>query len=846
MPPQPRYVCIHGHFYQPPRENPWLDAVEVQDSARPYHDWNERVTMECYGPNTAARISTWEGTILEIRNNYRKISFNFGATLLQWLEASRADIYQDILAADRQSVIDRQGHGNAIAQAYNHTILPLATDREKELQVIWGLEDFRARFGRDSEGFWLPECAVDIRTLEVLAANGIKFTILAQRQARRIRALDGTAAGTSRAEWISVDGARIDPTRPYVHLLPSGRSIVIFFYDGPVSQAVAFEGLLHDGNVLAGRVLEGFDDRRDWPQLMHIATDGESYGHHHRYGEMALAYGLHRIEKTPGVALTNYGQYLAMNPPRAEVQIWPNSSWSCVHGIERWRSDCGCNSGGRPGWHQKWRTPLRDAFRFLANRAEQVYADKAPGLFRNPDVALNAYIRVILDQRLDTFREFFRDQAAGPEATERSLEALRLMETMRITQLLFTSCAWFFDDVSGIEVIQNLKYAGRLIQLLQPFYPHIESEFLAMLEKCPSNLGELKNAALCYQKWVKPSFVDLRRVIAHHMITHFDGDSTGLHRLFCYEVEERDAVTSSLGGTRLKLCRVRALSLIDGEALEATAAVLHFGGHDFRCSLTGPLSFEATENLKEHLFSTYEQGSLTDLVRAVDEHFGRAYYGIEHLFSEGRRELLQRVTDDSFHRFDNTIRMIYEENRKLMEYLLEVGAPLPQAFLSAADFVLRRRLLHEMEIFEHTGDALVTMEIAREANRYGLRVTDPVVTLKMEEAFTTAFRRLATFPSGATCALCEAMLDVYELLGLKPDHWEAQNIVFALIHERPLPSHLNAGGSQLPPARGLVRMVPGLQDLALRLKISLEPFERTAPILSPVSSSSERIAMITQ
>jgi hypothetical protein len=334
-------------------------------------------------------------------------------------------------------------------------------------------------------------------------------------------------------------------------------------------------------------------------------------------------------------------------------------------------------------------------------------------------------------------------------------------------------------------------------------------------------------------------------VIAHHMITHFDIDSPGMHRLFCYEVEERDSVTSSLGGTRLKLCRVRAVSLVDGESLEATAAVLHFGGHDFRCSLTGQLSFEALENLKEHLFTTYEQGSLTDLVRAVDERFGRTYFNIEHLFSEGRRELLQRVTDGSFHRFDNTIRMIYEENRKLMEYLLEVGAPLPQAFLSAADFVLRRRLLHEMEIFEQTGDAMVTMEIAREANRYGLRVTDPVVTRKLEEAFTSAFRRLADSPTGASCALCEAMLDVYELLGLKPDHWEAQNIVFELIHERMLPSHLTIAMAR-PPMFGLARMVPGLQDLARRLKISLEPFEKTAPSLSPLSSSSERIAMITQ
>nr|PZN37897.1 MAG: hypothetical protein DIU70_11810 [Bacillota bacterium] len=332
-----RFVCIHGHFYQPSRENPWLDAIEVQDSASPFHDWNERIAEECYAPNAAARILDAEGRIEGIVNNYARISFNFGPTLLAWLEVRRPEVYRAILAADRESQARFSGHGSALAQAYNHIILPLASDRDRRTQVLWGIRDFQHRFGRMPEGMWLPEAAVDLPTLEVLAELGLRFTILAPRQARRVRPIGSRA-------WAEV-GEGIDTTRPYRVSLPSGRSLALFFYDGAIAQAVAFGGLLHDGRQFAERLARGFRPDRSGPQLVHIATDGESYGHHHRHGEMALAYALHWIESLGLARLTNYGEYLERFPPTHEVEIREGTSWSCAHGVERGRG----GRGARPG-----------------------------------------------------------------------------------------------------------------------------------------------------------------------------------------------------------------------------------------------------------------------------------------------------------------------------------------------------------------------------------------------------------------------------------------------------------------------------------------------------------------
>src|SRR3954464_4505156 len=389
-----KHVCVHCQVYQPPRENPWLEAVELQDSAYHGHDWNERITAECYAPNAASRILDPQDRIVEILNNYAHISFNFGPTLLSWLEAYAPDTYRCILEADAASQERFGGHGSALAQAYNHMIMPLATRRDKITQVLWGIRDFQHRFGRDPRGMWLPECAVDNETLEVLADLGIQFTVLAPRQAARVRPLGG-------GEWQEVAASGIDPSRAYRAKLPNGKNIVLFFYDGPISQAVAFEGLLSNGYRFADRLLGGLSDERTWPQLMHIATDGETYGHHHKYGEMALSFALDHIEKSGPAKLTNYAQFLEQHPPECEVEIVANSSWSCAHGVERWRADCGCNSGMKPAWKQEWRGPLRQALDWLRDELAAPYEKDARALLRDPWAARDEYASVVLDRSDD-------------------------------------------------------------------------------------------------------------------------------------------------------------------------------------------------------------------------------------------------------------------------------------------------------------------------------------------------------------------------------------------------------------------------------------------------------------
>jgi len=337
-----RYICIHGHFYQPPRENPWLEVIELQDAAYPYHDWNRKITAECYATNAASRILDDQGQIIKIVNNYAKISFDFGPTLLAWMVKNTPDIYEAVLEADVESQKQFSGHGSAIAQAYNHIILPLANQRDKVTQVLWGIRDFEKRFCRLPEGMWLPETAVDLESLDILAELGIRFTILAPHQAHRVRPL-------GKDDWEDVSGGRIDPTMPYRLNLPTGRRIDLFFYDGPISRAVAFDGLLSRGETFAQRLLDAVSNDSARAQLVHIATDGETYGHHHRYGDMALAYALRYIEANELAQITNYGEFLQMHPPSHEVEIFENSSWSCVHGIERWRDNCGCTAGAHPG-----------------------------------------------------------------------------------------------------------------------------------------------------------------------------------------------------------------------------------------------------------------------------------------------------------------------------------------------------------------------------------------------------------------------------------------------------------------------------------------------------------------
>ena len=608
--PHPRYVCIHGHFYQPPRENPWLNEVEVEDSAAPFHDWNERITRECYAPNTRSRLLDGEGRIVHLLNNYAWMSFNFGPTLLQWMADPAPEVHQGIVEADRLSRERRGGHGNALAQNYNHVIMPLASRHDKETQVAWGIADFRHRFGRNPEGMWLAETAVDVESLEVMAEAGIRFTILAPRQALRWRKL-----GTR--EWEEMPGG-IDPSRAYLCRLPSGRSMVLFFYDAIVSHDVAFRRLLDDGERFLNRIFEGFDDHREHPQLMHIATDGESYGHHHSHGDMALVYVLDRLAQHPDVRLTNYGEFLELHPPEWEVEIHENSSWSCVHGVERWRSDCGCRFRG--DWQQQWRGPLRVALDGLKVQLDHLFATRGRECFPDPWTARNAYIQVILAGDRDAAIDAFLAKHGHPDLDEVQVtDALRLLEMQQDAMLMFTSCGWFHDELSGIETVQCLQYAARAMHLAKQFHRDFEPEFVAALELAPSNVPRHRDGRGVWEQLVRPSVVDLDRVLAHHAISLIyghDGAETR-RRVFAFELETIDTEVRARGGGHMAAGGLRVRSLRTRNQAEARFVVLHFGGLDFHALLSRDVNAESFDRFRTELFQTYRTGSLADVTGLV-------------------------------------------------------------------------------------------------------------------------------------------------------------------------------------------------------------------------------------
>lgn len=681
-----RYICVHGHFYQPPRENPWLEAVELQHSAYPYHDWNERISAECYEPNSTSRILDSNNNIIQIADNYSKISFNFGPTLLSWLENNAPAVYVNILLSDLESQKLFSGHGSALAQVYNHIIMPLSNHRDRYTQVMWGIKDFEHRFNRQPEGMWLPETAVDIKTLDILAELGLKFTILAPHQAGRVRRIGA-------ANWRDVGGGRIDPTRAYEVHLPSGRKLSVFFYDGPISRAVAFEGLLSNGEGFANRLMSGFSDRRNWPQLVNIATDGESYGHHHHFGDMALAYALHNINVNSKAKITNYGEYLAKHRPTHEVEIIEKTSWSCSHGIERWWKDCGCNSGGHPGWSQAWRTPLRNALDWLRDTIAPRWEERARHFLKDPWGARNDYIRVVLDRSPDNVGAFLSQHASRKLGKTESIEIIKLLELQRHTMLMYTSCGWFFDELSGIETVQVMQYAGRVVQLAEELLGNnTEQKFLTLLEAAKSNIPEHGDGRRIYEKFVKPSMVDLTKVAAHYAISSLFEKYGAQAKIYCYTIDAQDYQNLDFGKVRLAVGRAIVTSLITQESQILSFGALHFGDHNVNAGVRNYLGDEAYKLMVQELIQSCSIADFAGFIRLLDKHFGISTYSIKSLFRDEQQKVLGNILKSTLAEMESGYRQIYKSNYSLMRFLTDLGNPLPRAFQSAAEFILNTDL----------------------------------------------------------------------------------------------------------------------------------------------------------
>lgn len=703
------YVTIHGHFYQPPRENPWLEAIEVQDSAYPYHDWNQRVTAEAYRPNATSRILRGDGKIEQIVNNYARISFNFGPTLLIWLEKNARDVYEAVIEADRESAISFGGHGSAIAQAYNHIIMPLANRRDKTTQVVWGIEDFRCRFGRNPEGLWLPETAVDVETLEVLAEEGLAFTILAPRQAGKARSLKG-------GEWRDVAGERIDPRRGYRAQLPSGKPLSLLFYNGSLARAVAFEGLLKDGARLADRLLGGIDHPDPRPQLSHIATDGETYGHHHRFGDMALAFALRKIDSTPGVRLTNYAEFLALHPPEEEVEIVERTAWSCAHGVERWRSDCGCASGDHPGWRQSWRGPLRDALDWLRDEVNPKYEQAAARLLRDPWGARDRYIRVVFSRTDDAVSGFLVEEAIGGLTVPERAEVLMLLELQRHLLLMYTSCGWFFDDVAGIETTQDLAYAGRAVQLAQLLFgDHLEDRFVEKLASATGNRRELPDGRMVYEQLVKPAVVNQLKLCAHYALTGLLSDQDEKEIFYKFEIQRVSGRTLESGHAKLSIGRVQVRSRITFRTDDAYFAAVHLGDHNISCGVNFWRDEAEYQALSTEIVAAFSRADIPAVIRILDRRFGENIFSLESIFRDGQRKLLKTILKQTLAETEALYREIYEDHTPLMRFLGDIKAPVPKAFTTAAEFILngdlKRAVIEDDLDVERIGEMLTEAEL---------------------------------------------------------------------------------------------------------------------------------------
>ncbi|UCE17170.1 MAG: DUF3536 domain-containing protein [Gemmatimonadota bacterium] len=681
-----RYICIHGHFYQPPRENPWLEAIELQDATSPYHDWNERITAECYATNATSRILNEQDRIARIVNNYAKISFNFGPTLLAWMEEKAPDIYTAILEADKESRVNFSGHGSAMAQVYNHLIMPLANSRDKRTQVSWGIKDFEHRFGRKPEGMWLSETAVDVETLDILAQCDIRFTILSPHQAQRVRRIGAE-------QWDDVRDGTVDPKMPYLCRLPSEKTIVLFFYDGSISHDVAFGNLLKSGDRFAERLLNAFSENVETPQLTHIASDGETYGHHHRFGEMALSYALHFIESRNTARLTNYGEYLEKNPPTYEVELAENTSWSCAHGVERWRSDCGCRIGKHPEWHQAWRAPLREALDWLRDSFVKMYEGKARSYLKEPWEARDDYIKVVLNRSRENLDTFLKEHCQRTLSEAEKTEVLKLFELQRCAMLMYTSCGWFFDELSGIETVQIMQYAGRAIQLAQEIFGHdSEPQFLDLLSRAKSNIPVLENGRIIYQKYVKPATLDLEQVCAHHSISSLFREHPEKTSVYCYTIEREDSKQLEAGKTKLIVERSKVTSEMTLESSTFCSAALHMGDHNLSCGVREFRGARLHQTLVRELSNVFDQADYPKTLRLMDKHFGTATYSLKSLFRDEQREILNRILKTTLEEADGAYRQLYEYHAPLMRFLKDSGVPPPKALSIASEVVLNNSL----------------------------------------------------------------------------------------------------------------------------------------------------------
>ncbi|HIK03997.1 MAG TPA: DUF3536 domain-containing protein [Trichormus sp. M33_DOE_039] len=831
------YVTVHGHFYQPPRENPYLDAIERQPSAAPFHDWNERIHWECYRPNAFARVLNDRGEVLGIVNNYEYMSFNIGPTLMSWLERYDVEVYQRILEADAKSCQRLNGHGNAIAQVYNHIIMPLANEQDKYTQIRWGKADFRSRFGRDPEGMWLAETAVDYATIEALVAEGIRFIVLAPSQAQRCRPF--TTKDDPQPEWHEVGGSQIDPTRPYRCYLKGDRGlgnlsdqlpipnsqcpyIDVFFYDGPISRDMGFSDVVYNSHHFAGRIGAAVRGDHRQSQLISVATDGETFGHHKKGTEKTLAYAFIAEFPQHDWTVTNFAHYLSLNPPTWEVELKSVTAWSCAHGVDRWQDDCGC--GGEGGvWHQKWRRPLRNALNWLRDQLIEVYEEYGKQFLRDPWLARDEYIEVIRDRSAANVSRFLsRHQTHRLNAAEQ-VDALRLLEMQRHALLMYTSCGWFFEELSRPEGTQILRYAARALELAGDVAGvQLEKGFIKRLGLAPSNVENFKHGAEVYRQLVQTAQISFKQVASHYAITSiFNGQgstlktqqpaqfsahstvspkqySTHQKHVYCYTINEIDYQLQRMGALTLAVGNLKLVSDITWESENLVFAVLHLGGWDFHCCIqlfTGRRNYS---QLKEKLFAALQQASAAQTILVMTQMFSGEAYNLQNLFAEERHRIMRLLSQETLIRLDQLYTQAYRDNYGVLVAFHRDELTVPQELQVAAEIALGYRCMNILRSLEQdiTEPGLVwnhTVEleaIATEAKHLRCSLNIPEGKQILEQLILRLLWRLlhdsnGSFTTDIECL--ERLIDVAYQLNIGISLHQSQELYFSCLYSQIMP-----------------------------------------------------------
>ncbi|MBE9034373.1 DUF3536 domain-containing protein [aff. Roholtiella sp. LEGE 12411] len=849
------YVTVHGHFYQPPRENPYLDAIERQPSAAPFHDWNERIHWECYRPNAFARVLNDRGEVTGIVNNYEYLSFNIGPTLMSWLERYDVEVYQRILEADAKSAQRLHGHGNAIAQVYNHIIMPLANERDKYTQIRWGKEDFRSRFGRDPEGIWLAETGVDYATLEALVAEGIRFIILAPSQAQRCR--PQPTKDDPHPQWHEVGGSQIDPTRPYrCYLKPTlstssplnamatpaagiaasnGKTehslsaheegnteglpyIDIFFYDGPISRDMGFSDVVYNSSHFAGRIGSAVRGDHRPAQLISVATDGETFGHHKKGTEKTLAFAFINEFPQHGWTVTNFAHYLSLNSPTWEVELKSVTAWSCAHGVGRWQDDCGCGGEGSL-WHQKWRRPLRDALNWLRDQLIEVYEEHGRQLFRDPWQARDEYIQVMRDRSPANVSRFLSRHQTRKLTAAEQVDALRLLEMQRHALLMFTSCGWFFEEISRPEGTQILRYAARALELAgEVAGVQLEKGFLKRLGLAPSNVEHFKHGAEIYRQLVLTAQVGFKEVAAHYAITSLFGnhkstetrnlqsgqDTASKHshashkRVYCYTANELDYQLQRMGSLTLVVGHLKLVSEITWESEHLVFAVLHLGGWDFHCCIQQFTGRRDYSQLKEKLFGALQQASAAHTILAMTQLFGEEAFSLQNLFAEERHRIMRLLSQETLTRLGQLYTQAYRDNYGVLMAFHRDELAVPQELQVAAEIALGHRCMMTLRSLEQDitepqkmWNHIVELEaIATEAKHLRCRLNIPEGKQMLEQLIARLLWQLLHDSNGsfnADIQQLERLIDVGDQLSIYISLQRSQELYFSCLHSQIVP-----------------------------------------------------------